>query len=96
MRAAVVQRLLALAAVALLGAVVALAVIERRAGDTGATPTPAGVPAPGGGWYSAFAASRGQAGDAETTSCGLILTGNGPSAATPFGQSFADILLNDL
>lgn len=32
-----------------------------------------GAPAPG-GWYDALAASRGPAGDAERTSCGLVLT----------------------
>jgi len=76
MPAAVAQRLLALAAVALLGGVAALAVIERRSDDANTTPTPTGAVAAGGGWYSALAASRGQVGDAERTSCGLILTVN--------------------
>ena len=93
MRAAVVQRLLALAAVALLGAVVALAVIERRTGDTGAAPTPAGALAPGGGWYSAFAASRGPAGDAETTSCGLILTAKSLGVTHPVLPCGAKVLV---
>jgi hypothetical protein len=72
--AAVAQRLLALAAVALLAGLVSLAVIERRSGDAGATPALVGAVAPGGGWYSALAASRGPACDAERTTCGLILT----------------------
>ena len=72
--AAVAQRLLGLAAVAFLGALIALAVIERRSDDATAAPTAGGAIAPGGGWYSALAASRGPAGDAEKTSCGLILT----------------------
>ena len=72
--AAVAQRLLGLAAVALLAGVIALAVVERRSDDANATPPPAGAVAPGGGWYSALAASRGPAGDAERTTCGLILT----------------------
>jgi hypothetical protein len=72
--AAVAQRLLALAAVALLAGLVALAVIERQSADAGVTAAPVGAVAPGGGWYSALAASRGPAGDAERTTCGLILT----------------------
>ena len=74
MDAAVAQRLLGLAAVAFLGALIALAVIERRSDDATAAPTAGGAIAPGGGWYSALAASRGPARDAEKTSCGLILT----------------------
>jgi hypothetical protein len=72
--AVVAQRLLGLAAVAFLGALIALAVIERRTHDAAAAPTAGGAIAPGGGWYSALAASRGPARDAEKTSCGLILT----------------------
>src|SRR5438309_1806932 len=34
----------------------------------------AGVSAPGGGWFDALAASRGPAGDAQRTTCGLVLT----------------------
>ena len=83
MSAAIAQRLLGLAAVALLGGVIALAVIERRADDAGATPTATGAVAAGGGWYSGLAASRGQAGDAERTSCGLILTGNSYGVSHP-------------
>ena len=74
MDAAVAQRLLGLAAVAFLGALIALAVIERRSDNAVAAPAAGGAIAPGGGWYSALAASRGPARDAEKTSCGLILT----------------------
>ncbi len=74
MPAEVAQRLLGLAAVALLSGVIAVAVVERRSAGASATPVPSGAVAPGGGWYSAFAASRGPAGDAERTTCGLILT----------------------
>ena len=74
MPAAVAQRLLVLAAVALLAGLVALAVVERQSDDANATPQPTGAVAPGGGWYSALAASRGPAGDAERTTCGFILT----------------------
>jgi hypothetical protein len=93
MRAAVVQRLLGLAAVALLGGVVALAVIEQRGSDAGATLAPTGVISPGGGWYSALAASRGQAGDAERTSCGLILTSKSFGVTHPVLPCGAKLLL---
>jgi hypothetical protein len=61
-----------LAAVALLGGVVALAVGERRAEDAAADVV-TGAPAPG-GWNTAFAGSRGPVGDAERTTCGQLLT----------------------
>jgi hypothetical protein len=70
----VAQRLLVLAAVALLAGLAALAVVEWQSDDANATPQPTGAVAPGGGWYSALAASRGPAGDAERTTCGFILT----------------------
>ena len=74
MPAVVAQRLLVLAAVALLAGLAALAVVEWQSDDANATPQPTGAVAPGGGWYSALAASRGPAGDAERTTCGFILT----------------------
>ena len=58
MSAAVAQRLLALAAVALLAGVIARAAVEQRSDSANATPAPTGAAAPGGGWYSALAASR--------------------------------------
>ena len=91
MPAAVAQRLLSLAAVALLGGVIALAVVEQRSGDATAAPT--GAIAPGGGWYSALAASRGPAGDAERTSCGLILTGKSFGVTHPVLPCGAKLLL---
>jgi hypothetical protein len=93
MPAAVAQRLLGLAAVALLGGVMALAVIEHRSGDASATPAATGAVAPGGGWYSALAASRGQAGDAERTSCGLILTDKSFGVTHPVLPCGAKLLL---
>jgi len=70
--ATVVQRLLVLAATALACGLAALAVLATR-DETEAAPGAQGAAAPG-GWYTAFAASRGLAGDAERTSCGLVLT----------------------
>jgi hypothetical protein len=93
MPAAVAQRLLALAAVALLGAVVALAIVERRSDDASASPTATGAVAAGGGWYSGLAASRGQAGDAERTSCGLILTGRSYGVTHPVLPCGAKLLI---
>jgi hypothetical protein len=69
MAGSLVERLALLAAVALLGGVLALAVGERRAENANAL---TGAPAPA-GWNTAFAGSRGPAGDAERTSCGQIL-----------------------
>jgi hypothetical protein len=91
--AAVAQRLLALGAVALLAGLIALAVIERRSDDAGATPVPVGAVAPGSGWYSALAASRGPAGDAERTTCGLILTGKSLGVSHPVLPCGAKLLL---
>jgi hypothetical protein len=65
------QRLVLLAAVALLAAVSAVAVIERRASDPGSAALTS-APAPA-GWNTAFAGSRGPTGDAERTTCGQVL-----------------------
>lgn len=70
------QRLVVLAAVALLGATSALAVVERREDRAAATSVLTSAPAPA-GWNTAFAGSRGEAGDALRTSCGQLL---GPEA----------------
>jgi hypothetical protein len=91
--AAVAQRLLALGAVALLAGLIALAVIERRSSDASASPAPIGSVAPGGGWYSALAASRGPAGDAERTTCGLILTSRSLGVSHPVLPCGAKLLV---
>jgi hypothetical protein len=93
MPAAVAPRLLGLAAVALLAGVIALAVVERQSGDAAAIPTPTGAVAAGGGWYAGLAATRGQAGDAERTSCGLILTGNSYGVTHPVLPCGAKLLI---
>lgn len=92
MPAAVAQRLLALAAVALLGAIAALAIVEQRSSD-GTAAAATGAIAPGGGWYSALAGSRGVAGDAERTSCGLILTARSLGVTHPVLPCGARILI---
>lgn len=93
MTAAVAQRLLGLAAVALLGGVIAAAVVERRSDGGNATRVPRSAIAPGGGWFSALAASRGQAGDAERTSCALILTGKSYGVTHPVLPCGAKLVL---
>ena len=65
-------RLILLGAVALLAATSALAVVERDDdGDADVAPLTA-APAPA-GWNTAFAGSRGPAGDATRTTCGQLL-----------------------
>ena len=66
------QRLLALAAVALLAGLVAIAVVEQRADEPVSAPT--GGRGGRRGWYEALAAPRPPGEDAERTTCGLILT----------------------
>ena len=70
----ILQRAVALAAVALLAAVAALA-LSREAGDDEASPgQPRPVSVAETGWYSALAGSRGAPRDAERTTCQRILT----------------------
>ena len=70
----------------------AVAVLERTDQSAGA-PSPRGATAPGGGWYTALAASRGPAGDAERTSCGLVLTGASLGVTHPVLPCGAKLLL---
>jgi hypothetical protein len=69
---AVVQRAVVLAGVALLAAVGALALTSRD--DPADAAGPRAVPTADGGWYTALAASRGPARDAERTTCRQVLT----------------------
>ncbi len=57
MRTTVPLRLFGLAALALVGAVVALATSRQRSEDRVTGTLPAAAPAPGGGWYRALAAA---------------------------------------
>jgi hypothetical protein len=74
------ERLVLLAAVALLGGVVALAVGEQRT-ET-AVDTASSAPAPA-GWNTVFAGSRGAAGDAQRTTCGQLLTNDSLGVTHP-------------
>jgi len=89
--ARVAQRLLSLAAVALLAGVIAVAVVDRRA----ATPVaaPQGATAAGGGWYDALAAPRPVGEDAERTGCGLILTSRSLGVSHPVLPCGAKVLI---
>jgi hypothetical protein len=65
------QRLVVLAAVALLAGVASAAIVEHRAtSESAAALTSAPAPA---GWNVAFAGSRGATGDAQRTTCGEVL-----------------------
>jgi hypothetical protein len=75
MMLAVIQRTVALAAIALLAGVGALALTnEGESGNAGVAPVEAAGAAEESGWYTALAGSRGAAGDAERTTCRSILT----------------------
>ncbi|MGH3111050.1 MAG: hypothetical protein ACRDQT_09055, partial [Gaiellaceae bacterium] len=87
------QRLVVLAGVALRGILVALAIVERRGGDharggrTGAT-----APA---GWNTAFAGSRGPAGDAQRTTCGQVLADDSLGVTHPVLPCGAKVILRN-
>jgi hypothetical protein len=66
------QRLVVLAAVALVAGVAAVAIVAQRAtSESAAALTSAPAPA---GWNIAFAGSRGATGDAQRTTCGQVLS----------------------
>ena len=65
------QRVVALAAAALLAAVLALGVAEWHRSEPRAAGLPASVPAPGGGWYEAIAAPI--RAPARPTECGYTI-----------------------
>ena len=75
MTPALLQRLLGLAAVALLAGLVALAVVrdDGQASDA-AVPTPAPAAEGEAGWNVALAGSRGLPGENQRTTCGTLLT----------------------
>jgi len=65
------QRLVVLAAVALVAGVSAVAIVAQHAsGESTTALTSAPAPA---GWNTAFAGSRGATGDAQRTTCGQVL-----------------------
>ncbi|CAN5744033.1 hypothetical protein BH20ACT14_BH20ACT14_08400 [soil metagenome] len=85
------HRLLVLGGVALLAALIALAVVERRSQEDGAaTLANATVPA---SWNTAFAGSRGQTGDAQRTTCGQVLSAAALGVTHPVLPCGAKIVL---
>ena len=85
------QRLVLLAAVALLAAVSAVAVIDQRKADPGAAALTS-APAPA-GWNTAFAGSRGATGDAQRTTCGQVLAPESLGVTHPVLPCGAKIVL---
>ena len=82
MSLSVVQRVVALAAVALVATVGVLALTSDGGGGGAAVTGARAVPAPG-GWETALAGSRGAPRDAERTTCRLILTGRALGVTHP-------------
>jgi hypothetical protein len=86
------ERLAVVTALAFLAALTVVAVLARS--DEPAARTLArGEAAPTGGWYAALAASRGVAGDAERTTCGLVLTGASLGVTHPVLPCGAKVLI---
>lgn len=79
--AGLLQRQLVLAAVALLGAVGAVAGAATRDAHPGA-PLPKSVPAPGGGWYSALAGPTSRP-TGRRSACGHLITALSVGIAHP-------------
>ncbi len=80
--------LLAAALLAGLGAAAALHRHRQHGGPVAASAIPAGTQ-----WFDALAASRGPAGDAERTSCGLILTASSLGVSEPVLPCGAKIVI---
>jgi len=78
---------------ALLAGLGAAAGIHRHEHDSSTQPAANAAAAPGGGWFDALAASRGAAGDAERTTCGLILTQQSLGVTEPVLPCHAKILI---
>ncbi|MBA3476243.1 MAG: hypothetical protein H0T10_05750 [Actinobacteria bacterium] len=87
------ERTIALAAVALVATVAVLA-LTGGAREEGDEIGPRQVPVAGGGWYTALAGSRGAAGDAERTTCALILTGRSLGVSHPVLPCGAKIFIS--
>lgn len=80
MNLALAQRQLALAGITLLAVLVALAANAPR---TSGPKLPESIPAPGGGWYSALAASHGESFAGSRTSCGYRIDAQSLGVAHP-------------
>jgi predicted RNA-binding Zn-ribbon protein involved in translation (DUF1610 family) len=88
---ALAQRLLVLAAVALLAAVASVAIVSQRGtNESAAALTSAPAPA---GWNVAFAGSRGPTGDAQRTTCGQVLSPESLGVTHPVLPCGAKVIL---
>jgi len=76
-------RLLALAALALVAGVIALGATREGGDENGSAALPDAAPAPGGGWYSALAASVPTPEKARRTACGAMLESDTLGIAHP-------------
>jgi Lytic transglycolase len=78
------QRLVALAGLALVGAVIALAVTRDHSDSHGGTNAlPEAAPAPGGGWYRALGAPASLPRKPRRTACGVTLRAHTVGVAHP-------------
>jgi hypothetical protein len=85
------QRLVLLAAVALVAAIAAAAIVEQRQSDDSAVALTS-APAPA-GWNIAFAGSRGATGDAQRTTCGQVLAPRSLGVTHPVLPCGAKVIL---
>jgi hypothetical protein len=83
MSPSVLQRTVALAALALLAALGALALASKDGEAVRESAGPRPVPTADGGWYTALAGSRGAPRDAERTTCRQVLTGRSLGVSHP-------------
>jgi hypothetical protein len=89
-----VQRALAIAAVALLGGVAALSIAEQRAGSTAPSRTlPQPVGRPGGGWYPALAGVRPKPPAHHRSACGYVVVRSTLGVGNPVLPCGAKIFL---
>jgi len=86
------QRLLGLCAVALIGAVVAVAVV-RDESDASGPALPVSAPAPGGGWFKAIAVPARPPARPRATACGFRLTSTTLGVAHPVLPCGAQVYL---
>jgi hypothetical protein len=90
----VLQRVLVLAAVALVAGVGAVAVAGGGRDDAAREAQPRSVPAGDGGWYTALAGSRGAPEEGERTTCRLIVTNRSLGVTHPVLPCGAKIVVS--
>lgn len=83
MSAGLVQRVLALAGIALLAGLGALALSSRRAESASERLALRPIPTPDGGWYSDLAAAEGERAEGRRSKCGHVITSETLGVAHP-------------